>query len=59
MDKHGISRVACMLIGAATVFGLERGLGAKFYIAIPAGIAVWLVVTVAIGLALNLDKPAK
>jgi hypothetical protein len=59
MDKHSISRLICILLGAAVLFGLERGLGVKFYIAIPVAIGVWLAATVAIGLALNLDKRAK
>jgi len=59
MDKHSISRFICILIGAAVLFGLERGFGVKFYIAIPVAIVAWLAATVAIGLALNLDKPAK
>ena len=38
MSKHSIRRIVSVLVGATVVFGLEQGLGVKFYFAIPAGV---------------------
>jgi hypothetical protein len=43
-------RFAAVLVGAATLFGLEQGLGTKLYLAIPAGIVAYVVALVALGL---------
>ncbi|MGB7257586.1 MAG: hypothetical protein WBD48_05865 [Pseudolabrys sp.] len=59
MDKQIVSRVVCVLIGAAVVFTLERIYGIKFFIAIPIGVGVWLIATIVIGLALGLDRLPK
>lgn len=59
MSKHALSRIVSVLIGAAVLYGLEQVLGWKLYAAIPAAIAVYLVVLVGLGLMLGADKPAK
>jgi hypothetical protein len=59
MNKRGISRIVSVLVGAAVLFGLEQGLGLKFYIAIPAGVLAYLVTLVALGLVLETHTRAK
>ena len=59
MNKHRISRIVSVLVGAAVLFGLEQGLGLKFYIAIPAGVLAYLVTLVALGLVLETHTRAK
>ena len=59
MNKRGISRIVSVLVGAAVLFGLEQGLGLKFYIAIPAGVLAYLVTLVALGLMLETHTRAK
>ena len=59
MSKHAISRIVAVLVGAAVVFGLEQGLGIKFYLAIPAGVIVYIATLLALGLILAADKRAK
>jgi len=59
MNKRGISRIVSVLVGAAVLFGLEQGLGLKFYIAIPAGVLAYLVTLVALGLVLETHTRTK
>ena len=59
MNKHRIGRIVAVLVGAAVLFGLEQGLGLKFYIAIPAGVLAYLVTLVALGLVLETHTRAK
>jgi hypothetical protein len=59
MNKRGISRIVSVLVGAAVLFGLEQGLGLKFYIAIRAGVLAYLVTLVALGLVLETHTRAK
>lgn len=59
MDKQIVSRVVCVLIGAAVVFTLERIYGVKLFIAIPIGVGTWLLATIVLGLALGLDRQPK
>ena len=59
MNKHRISRIVSVLVGAAVLFGLEQGLGLKFYIAIPAGVLAYIVTLVALGLVLGTETRAK
>jgi hypothetical protein len=58
MNKHGISRIVSVLVGAGVLFGLQQGLGVKLYIAIPVAIVVYLAVKVAIGLLWGADDKA-
>jgi hypothetical protein len=58
MNKHGISRIVSVLVGAGVLFGLEQGLGVKLYIAIPVAIVVYLAVKVTIGLLWGADDKA-
>lgn len=39
-----------MLVGAGVLFGLQQELGAKLYVAIPAGIVAYIVTLVTLGL---------
>lgn len=59
MNRHGISRIAAVLVGAAVLFGLEQGLGAKLYIAIPAGVIAYVVTLVTLGLLLGTSPRKK
>ena len=52
-------RFAAMLVGAGVLFGMEQGLGANLYIAIPAGIVAYVVTLVALGLMFGSSSQAK
>jgi uncharacterized membrane protein len=43
-------RFAAVLVGAAVLFLMEQELGAKLYVAVPAGILAYIVTLVALGL---------
>jgi hypothetical protein len=49
MDRQTIGRLISVLAGAAVLFGFEQGLGMKFYFAVPAAVAVYVVLRLAIG----------
>ena len=59
MTRDRMIRFAAVLVGAATLFGLEQGLGAKLYIAIPAGIVGYIVTLVALGLMFGSGSQVK
>ena len=59
MNKHRISRIVAVLVGAAVLFGLEQELGLKLYIAIPAGVLAYIVTLLALGLVLGTEPRAK
>ena len=50
MTRERMIRFAAVLVGAAVLYGLEQGLGTKFYIAIPAGILAYVATLLALGL---------
>jgi uncharacterized membrane protein len=52
-------RFAAVLVGAGVLFGLEQELGAKLYVAIPAGILAYIATLVALGLTLGSRRQAK
>ena len=52
-------RFAAVLAGAAVLFGLEQGLGAKLYVAIPAGILAYAATLLALGLTLGSSGQTK
>ena len=49
MDRQTIGRLISVLAGAAVLFGLEQGLDMKFYFAVPAAVAVYVALRLAIG----------
>jgi uncharacterized membrane protein len=59
MNKHAVSRMVSVLVGAAVLFGLEQWFGVKLYIAIPAAVLAYIVTLVAAGLLLGTDGRAK
>jgi uncharacterized membrane protein len=59
MNRDRMIRFAAVLVGAAVLFGLEQGLGAKLYIAIPAGILAYVVTLLALGLTLGSGSQTK
>lgn len=52
-------RFAAVLVGAAVLFGLEQGLDAKLYIAIPAGVLAYIATLLALGLTLGSGSQTK
>ncbi|MGB8428879.1 MAG: hypothetical protein WCE72_03580 [Pseudolabrys sp.] len=48
-----------MLVGAGVLFAIEQELGAKLYIAIPAGILAYIVTLVVLGLVFGSSGQAK
>ena len=54
-----MNRFAAVLVGAGVLFGLEQELGAKLYVAIPAGILAYIATLVALGLTLGSRRQAK
>ena len=59
MTRDRMIRFAAVLIGAAVLFGLEQGLGAKLYIAIPAGVLAYIATLLALGLMLGSKTQTK
>jgi hypothetical protein len=58
MNKLLIVRMAAVAIGAAVLFGLQRGYGLELYVAIPLAAIAYLVVKVGLGLLWDADKTA-
>ena len=56
MSRLAIARIISVLAGAATLFGLQQGLGLQFYFAFPVALVVYLAVKLAIGLLWVGDK---
>jgi hypothetical protein len=52
-------RFAAVLVGAGVLFGLEQELGAKLYVAIPAGIVAYVITLVVLGLMFGGGTQAK
>jgi uncharacterized membrane protein len=52
-------RFAAVLVGAGVIFGLEQELGARFYVAIPAGIIAYVITLVVLGLMFGSGSQAK
>jgi hypothetical protein len=59
MKRDRMIRFAAVLVGACMLFGLEQELGAKLYVAIPAGILAYAVTLVVLGLVLGTSSQAK
>jgi uncharacterized membrane protein len=59
MNRDRMIRFAAVLVGAGVLFGLEQELGAKLYVAIPAGILAYIATLVALGLTLGSRRQAK
>jgi uncharacterized membrane protein len=59
MNRDRMIRFAAVLVGAGVLFGLEQELGAKLYVAIPAGILAYVVTLVVLGLVLGTSSQAK
>jgi uncharacterized membrane protein len=59
MNRDRMIRFAAVLVGAGVLFGLEQELGAKLYVAIPAGILAYIATLVALGLTLGRSRQAK
>ncbi|HEX3709465.1 MAG TPA: hypothetical protein VHV56_06215 [Pseudolabrys sp.] len=59
MSKLALIRFASVLTGAAVLFGLEQGLKSSLYIAVPAGVAAYVVVKVGLGLLLGVEPEKK
>ncbi|HET7163703.1 MAG TPA: hypothetical protein VFI94_00975 [Pseudolabrys sp.] len=52
-------RFAAVLVGAGVLFAIQQELGAKLYVAIPAGILAYIVTLVGLGLVFGSSGQAK
>jgi uncharacterized membrane protein len=59
MNRDRMIRFAAVLVGAGVLFGLEQELGAKLYVAIPAGVLAYVATLVALGLTLGSRRQTK
>jgi hypothetical protein len=56
MNRRLITRMAAIGIAAATLFGLQQGLGLQFYFAFPPALLAYFATLVVVGLMLGADK---
>jgi uncharacterized membrane protein len=59
MNRDRMIRFAAVLVGAGVLFGLEQELGAKLYVAIPAGVLAYVATLVALRLTLGSRRQTK
>lgn len=59
MGRDRMIRVAAVLVGAATLFELERGFGVSVYIAMPAGIAAYFITLLGLAFAFGSGNRTK
>ncbi len=59
MNRERMIRFAAVLVGAGMLFEMEQELGARLYVAIPAGILAYAVTLVVLGLVLGTSSQAK
>ena len=52
-------RFAAVLVGASVLFAIQQELGAKLYVAIPAGILAYIVTLVGLGLIFGSSSQEK
>jgi hypothetical protein len=63
LDRHvnrdRMIRFAAVLVGAGVIFAIQQELGAKLYVAIPAGILAYIVTLVGLGLVFGSSGQVK
>jgi hypothetical protein len=59
MSAYHIVRMAAVLSGAAVLFALVQWRGVALYLAIPAGIVVYLVLLVGLGVLFKVEPPRR
>jgi hypothetical protein len=59
MNQERMIRLAAVLLGAAVLFGLERGFGVSVYVAIPTGIFAYFVTLAVLALAFGSGNQTK
>lgn len=59
MSGYHALRMIAVLSGAAVLFALSQWLGVSLYLAVPAGIAVYAVLLVGLGLLLKVEPPRR
>jgi hypothetical protein len=59
VNRDRVIRFAAVLVGAGVLFAIEQELGAKLYVAIPAGILAYIVTLVGLGLVFGSSGQAK
>ena len=59
VNRDRTIRFAAVLVGAGVVLTIEQKLGAKLYVAIPAGILAYIVTLVVLGLVFGSSGQAK
>ena len=58
-NRDRMIRFAAVLVGAGVLFAIQQELGAKLYVAIPAGILAYIVTLVGLGLVFGSSGQAK
>lgn len=59
MDSHRLHRFIAVLAGAASLYGLQQGVGLAFYFALPGAIVVYVLVLVTLTYLLGSGRAAK
>jgi hypothetical protein len=59
VNRDRVIRFAAVLVGAGVLFAVEQELGAKLYVAIPAGILAYIVTLVGLGLVFGSSGQTK
>jgi hypothetical protein len=59
VNRDRVIRFAAVLVGAGVLFAIEQELGAKLYVAIPAGILAYIVTLVGLGLVFGSSGQTK
>jgi hypothetical protein len=59
VNRDRVIRFAAVLVGAGVLFTVEQELGAKLYVAIPAGILAYIVTLVGLGLVFGSSGQTK
>ena len=59
MSAYHIVRMIAVLSGAAMLFALVQWRGTSIYLAVPAGIAVYVILLVGLGLLFKLEPPRR
>lgn len=59
MSAYHIVRMIAVLSGAAVLFALVQWRGVALYLAIPAGIAIYAILLVGLGLLFKVEPPQR
>jgi hypothetical protein len=59
MNAYHIVRMTAVLSGAAVLFALFQWRGVSLYLAVPAGIAIYVILLVGLGLLFKVKPPRR